>query len=337
MVGVVLALALAYGVAALVPDVREAVVGIGRVGPLALLGAVALEAASLVCAAMMSFALLPPGSLTRGTILRIDLTGYGASHVLPGGTATAAALRLRLLDDRGVRAADGLYLATVEATGAPLVLAGILVLALVGTLRRGPVGAVEITAAAVAGVLAAVVLVLALLARSGERVDRLVARVLHPVPRLDEVRVAAQARLVAEHLAVLPRTPRVLLAVIGWSAANWLLDAAALWLVLTAMGYRSGVGGLLVCYCLTWLVAIVPLTPGGVGVVEGVLIPSLIALGCPAAVAVVGVLAWRVVNFWLPIPVAGLTWLTLRRRSSGPVLPVPRPRSRDTGGHTARR
>jgi len=314
----VFALALAYGLAALVPDVREAVAGVGRVGPFALLGAVLLEAGALVSAAMMSHALLPTGALTRGTILRIDLTGFGASHVLPGGTATAAALRLRLLDEHGVRAPDGLYLATVEATAAPLVLAGILALALTGTLRAGPPSAVEITAAAVAVSLAAVVLVAAVSVRSGERVDRIVSRLVRPIPRLDGARVGAQARQVAEHLATLPRRPRLLVAVIGWSALNWLLDAAALWLLVTAAGFRPGIGGLLVAYGLTWLLAVVPLTPGGIGVVEGVLIPSLIGLGCPPAVAVVGVLAWRVVNFWLPIPVAGLTWLSLRRRPSGP-------------------
>ncbi|GAA4542231.1 lysylphosphatidylglycerol synthase domain-containing protein [Pseudonocardia xishanensis] len=325
MVGFVLTLLLAYGVAALVPDVREAVVGVGGVGPLALLGAVALEAVSLVCAAMMSHALLPARSLSRWTILRIDLTGYGASHVLPGGTATAAALRLRLLEEHGVRAADGLYLATVEATAAPLVLAGILALALVGTLHDS-LSAVEVSAAVVTVSIAATVVVLAVLARSGERVDRVVTRALRPLRRLDGARVGAQARVIAEHLATLPHRPRLLAALVAWSAGNWLLDAAALWLVVTAAGFRPGIGELLVAYGLTWLLAVIPLTPGGIGVVEGVLIPSLIALGCPAAVAVGGVLAWRVVNFWLPIPVAGLTWLSLRRGAAGRVSPAgPRP------------
>jgi len=141
---------------------------------------------------------------------------------------------------------------------------------------------------------------------------------VRPIPRLDGARIGAQARQVAEHLATLPRRPRLLVAAIGWSAGNWLLDAAALRLLVTAAGFRPGIGGLLVAYGLTWLLAVIPLTPGGNGVVEGVLIPLLIGLGCPPAVAVVGVLVWRVVNFWLPIPVVGITWLSLRRRPSDP-------------------
>jgi uncharacterized membrane protein YbhN (UPF0104 family) len=29
----------------------------------------------------------------------------------------------------------------------------------------------------------------------------------------------------------------------------------------------------------------------------------------------VGVLGWRLVNYWLPIPVGGLMWLTLRHHA----------------------
>jgi hypothetical protein len=45
----------------------------------------------------------------------------------------------------------------------------------------------------------------------------------------------------------------------------------------------------------------------------------------PKTVAILGVLAWRLVNFWLPIPMGGLSYLSLRlgpvarrRRATGP-------------------
>lgn len=78
-----------------------------------------------------------------------------------------------------------------------------------------------------------------------------------------------------------------------------------------------------------------PLTPGGIGIVEGVLIPTLMGFGAPAQVALVGVLGWRLVSFWLPIPVGALSWLTLRRhrreRPRGPIG-AGRPAVSGTGG-----
>lgn len=46
--------------------------------------------------------------------------------------------------------------------------------------------------------------------------------------------------------------------------------------------------------------------------IEGVLIPSLVGFGAPSTVALLGVVSWRLFEFWLPIPVAGLTYLSLR-------------------------
>jgi uncharacterized protein (TIRG00374 family) len=97
-----------------------------------------------------------------------------------------------------------------------------------------------------------------------------------------------------------------------WGAANWLLDAAVLWVVLAAVGHPLNPLTLFTAYAVANVLGLLPITPGGVGVVEGVLIPSLVAAGVPAHLALVGVLGWRLVNYWLPIPVAALLWLTLR-------------------------
>lgn len=56
------------------------------------------------------------------------------------------------------------------------------------------------------------------------------------------------------------------------------------------------------------LAAAIPLTPGGVGVVETAMIGVLVASGAPAAAATATVLGWRLVSHWLPI-VVGLALL----------------------------
>ena len=59
--------------------------------------------------------------------------------------------------------------------------------------------------------------------------------------------------------------------------------------------------------------AVIPITPGGLGVVEFIAISTLTGFGVPGGVATAGVLCWRLVNFWLPIPFGGVSYVTLWR------------------------
>ena len=93
---------------------------------------------------------------------------------------------------------------------------------------------------------------------------------------------------------------------------NWVLDAAVLWVCLAAFGEVVHPGLLLTAYGAANLLGLLPVTPGGLGVVEGVLMPALVAFGVGGGAAVLGVLSWRVVQFWLPMPVGGVAYLALR-------------------------
>src|SRR5205085_10458733 len=104
----------------------------------------------------------------------------------------------------------------------------------------------------------------------------------------------------------------------AWAAANWLLAAAALWACVRAAGATLGADGTFVAYGIAAVVAALPVTPGGLGVVEASLIPSLIAAGAPHGAAVLGVLAWRALTFLLPIPVGAVSFVVLQRRPRTP-------------------
>jgi uncharacterized protein (TIRG00374 family) len=58
----------------------------------------------------------------------------------------------------------------------------------------------------------------------------------------------------------------------------------------------------------------IPLTPGGLGFVEAGLVGMLILAGVGAGNATVATLAYRLVSFWLPIPVGGAGYALFRRR-----------------------
>jgi uncharacterized protein (TIRG00374 family) len=75
---------------------------------------------------------------------------------------------------------------------------------------------------------------------------------------------------------------------------------------------------LLLAYGLANILAAIPITPGGLGVVEFVLVSMITGFGPTAGQALSGVLAYRAVNFWLPIPFGGIAYgsLEFERRSA---------------------
>jgi uncharacterized membrane protein YbhN (UPF0104 family) len=112
---------------------------------------------------------------------------------------------------------------------------------------------------------------------------------------------------------------RVLIRASGWAAANWLLDAASLWVFIGAFGQWVNPDGLLVAYGLAYVLAAIPITPGGLGVVEATLTSILVGFGTTRGVATLGVVAYRLINFWLPIPLGGLAFVSLQVEPGGPM------------------
>ena len=95
---------------------------------------------------------------------------------------------------------------------------------------------------------------------------------------------------------------RFLWPLLGWAALTWVVDAAALWVMFLGFGVRLHPAVLLVGYGLANLINALPeLTPGWLGVLETTLAATYAALGVPAGVAVVAVLCYRLVSYWLPV------------------------------------
>ena len=96
-----------------------------------------------------------------------------------------------------------------------------------------------------------------------------------------------------------------------FAALNWILDAAFLWIMLSAFGRPPPIGGVITIYAVGCLVSMLPITPGGLGVVEGFMVPALVVLGTSHPTALIAVLAWRLLEYWLPLPLAALSWASL--------------------------
>jgi uncharacterized protein (TIRG00374 family) len=125
-----------------------------------------------------------------------------------------------------------------------------------------------------------------LMARSG-RVGRLAARfATAPATLGSGVRTA---------ISLLRERRPGLLGALGY----WGFDIAVLGVCFRAFGSVVPVAVLIMCYFLGTLGSLLPL-PGGIGGVEGGMIGAFVAFGQPGSRALVAVLAYRAISFWLP-------------------------------------
>jgi uncharacterized membrane protein YbhN (UPF0104 family) len=100
----------------------------------------------------------------------------------------------------------------------------------------------------------------------------------------------------------------------GFASGDLLFDLLSLDLVFLALRYQPGFGPLTVAYAAANIASAIPLTPGGLGVIEVTLVAVTAGFGAPRATAVLAVLGYRIVNYWLPLIPGAIAYLRLRLR-----------------------
>jgi putative heme transporter len=300
----------------LLPEIasaRRSVKLLGEVDVPLLIVAVLLEALALAAYAQLSYTVLSPGAPKRFRLWRINMSSLAVSHVLPGGTAPGTALAYRLLGESGVSGSTAAFGLATQGVGSAVVLNVLFWAALVISIPLDGFNPLY-GFAALAGVflLGAFGTAVYMLTKGQRGASVFLRRISQHLPFVNPDTVASLTQKVADRLKILMRDRSLLRAAILWATANWILDAASLWVFLWAFGKPIFPIDLLVAYGLANILAAIPITPGGLGIVEGVLIPTLVGFGVPKEVAILGVLSYRFVNFWLPIPIGGASYLSLR-------------------------
>ena len=132
-------------------------------------------------------------------------------------------------------------------------------------------------------------------------------------PRRDVVVVMDDltSRLAAVHLGT-----RDLLLSLFFACGFWICDCAVLATSFAGVGASVPWRGLLLAYGAGQLAANLPITPGGLGVVEGSLTVALVSFGGAELSAVFAVLLYRIISFWGPMAVGWGSWsaIGLRQR-----------------------
>ena len=268
--------------------------------------AVLAEIASVVFFAGVQRWLLRAGGVDvdPAPMVGITLAANAIAMSVPGGAAWSATWAFGQLRRRGANRTLAAWVVLVAGA-----LAGFSVFALVAVGSwsaggRGPVAGLRWLAALLAAIPLVVALVYSTARRSppfrrilGTKWEAAVDRSAL-VGRADRL-----VRRAAGNLRLVRPGARGWVEAFGLALANWLSDAVVLVAAMEALRVPIPWRGILVVYGLTQVSASLPVTPGGLGVVEGSMAALLIAYGVHAPAALATVLLYRIISFWGIVPV----------------------------------
>ena len=275
--------------------------------------AVYAEAISTVAYACMFLLVLRSGGVRLRLRTAIALTVAGNALVvsLPGGVAWATAFSFGQLRRRGVPRGLAVAIPVLSAVVSAAALALLLLIAVDLAGGKGPAATFEPAALAVTAALGVALIAVTVLSRTGK------------LPALSGTRLAAAGIRVS---------PRQIAAGFLPALANWVFDCGCLACAILAVSGHVPWGGLLVAYAVGQLVANLPITPGGIGVVEGTMSVLLVAYGMHSSTALAAVLLYRIISFWSLVPIGWiLVGVLARRQGAAAVVTTPAAASPPSG------
>jgi uncharacterized protein (TIRG00374 family) len=288
---------------------------LGRLDATWLAAGVILEGLSLFCYGLLTQALLPPGSHNPGLsrLFRIDLAAAAIAHVIPAGTLGSAGVGYRLFTSDGIKGHDAAVMMATKGLGSTVVLNVLLWLSLVISIPLAGFHPIYVTVAITGAVLMLAIGALGFgLIRGATRASRILHAIGDRIPGLSGDRLEQAMLDAADSLKALGRDRRTLVMSMTWASLNWILDAASLWCFVAAFGHLLNPVELFAAWGIANVAGALPVTPGGLGVVDSIAPLLLISFGATRSVATLGVLGWRLVNFWLPIPAGAIAYASLK-------------------------
>jgi uncharacterized protein (TIRG00374 family) len=112
------------------------------------------------------------------------------------------------------------------------------------------------------------------------------------------------------------RNPAIVLGALGY----WAFDNLVLWACFRGFGVHVALTVVLMGYLIGQLGGLLPI-PGGLGGVEGGLVGTLVVYGVSLRDAVAAVLAYRVIQFWIPLLLSLPAFVSLQRGLNRPERP----------------
>jgi uncharacterized protein (TIRG00374 family) len=289
---------------------------LSTLSPAWLVGALAAEVAAFTC----NFGLQRLVLRTNGwfAVVTAGLVGNSVTAVLPGGDAAGAGVQFRMLAGAGIdagNAAGGLTAASLLGIGGLFALPIFALPAIAGGLSVQP----GLSHAALLGLAGFVLFVMAgIVVLAIDKPLRVIGRTLQWIWNKTLGRHKKASDLDTKLLdqrdqirSVLGKDWRRAVLLVGGRLG---FDYLCLLCALRATGAHPDASLVLLAYAAAQIVALVPITPGGLGIVEASLTGLLVLAGVSGQKAVVATLAYRLASYWLPLLAGVLAYPVYRRR-----------------------
>lgn len=271
-------------------------------------------AANLVAPATSQRAALP-GLRFRDAVAS-DWTTSAITNTVPGGSAIAIGVTWSMYRSYGLEHPAIARSVVVTGVWDTFVKFGTPLVAVLWLSTQRPIGPGLLQAAAVGGVLFCVVVGLGAVLLIGPAAARVIGSMIDRLPFLSDGWADRLARLRVDTIELLATRWRSLT---FWTVAGHTNLFVLLVLCLRAVGVSStelSAAAILAAFAFGRLVTAVPLSPGGVGVMEVSLTGALAAVGTADEAAIVAaVLIFRALTLVAPIPLGAITWMMWTARS----------------------
>ena len=271
-------------------------------------------------AALLAYTLLTRAALgdeadkiSRARLFRIQMSTKALSSIVPGGSAAGSAMGYRLMTLSGVNGPDAGFALATAGLGSAVVLNLMFWIALMVSIPIRGVNPGYATAA-VAGIvlmLLASGIVFGLMEGQGraERILRWGAR---------HLRTQRGSRR-QPGCGTSARASRISPATGGCSGASsagrrptGCSTPPRCGCSCAPFGASTDVDALIVAFGLVNVLAVIPITPGGLGIIDGGLPLALVGFGLTRATALLGVATYRFAQFFFPIVLGGVLYGSLR-------------------------
>jgi uncharacterized protein (TIRG00374 family) len=299
-----------------IAEVFEAWNKLGEVHPAVVPVIVLFEVASFACIWMLQRLALRTHAWFP--VVTTQLAGNSFNRITPGGGATGTALQARMLVDAGynpAKAGTGITVQSLLITAAVLAMPVFALPAIVlGTNVPGSLADAAWIGLIVFAVMAGAFYVLLSTRRPlvalGVAIEAVANRLRFHRPPISGM----PDRLLKERDEIRRTLGARWMSAVATAIGRWFFEYLVLLVTLYGIGASPDMWLVLLAFVAASILGMIPLTPGGLGFVEAGLVGTLALSGITTAEAVLATLVFRLVSFWLPIPVGFGAWALFRRR-----------------------
>jgi uncharacterized protein (TIRG00374 family) len=309
----------------LAPSIGEVFSAWDRLGdfnPLALPLVLALETLSFACVWVLQAIALRTDRYDA--VVLTQLAGNAFNRVTPGGGATGTALQARMLSDAGFELTTAATAVTVQSLLVTAVLVALPVLVIPGVVTGTQLPGSLLQAAWVGAAVFVLLTVVGTLLLATRRpvcvLGNLVARVANVFRRKRPKITGLGERLLVERDEIRERMGSRWIEAVAAAVGRWGFEYLVLLLALYAIEARPDPWSVLLAFVAASVLSMIPFTPGGLGFVEAGLTALLVTAGIGADAAVAATMLFRLVSFWIPLPIGAAAGWWFRRRYPRRVL-----------------